>query len=322
MKFRTELKITPFERAISYQDRLLAIGSCFADEVGQRLSADKFRITCNPLGTLFNPLSILGLLERATADRLFTAEEVQQHPSGDSFLFGLPTRFTATESGELLLTANKALRQTRTCFEEADHLIVTFGTAYIYRLAATGEVVANCHKQPHDLFRRERLTVNQIVEPWAEFAKRYPDKQFILTVSPIRHLGDGLEGNAVSKSILRLAVDQLVEQLPNAHYFPAYELLLDDLRDYRFYADDLCHPSRQAVEYIYEKFSEAAFTPETLELQGRLRALTAFAAHRPFDPSKEQYRSECRRHIERMEAEEQANNLDFSAEIALLKGRL
>lgn len=322
MKFRTELKIAPFPRPIGYRDSILSIGSCFADEVGQRLSADKFRATCNPLGTLFNPLSILGLMERATADRLFTAEEVQQHPSGGAFLFGLPTRFTASESGELLLTANKALRQTRTCFEEADHLLVTFGTAYIYRLAATGEVVVNCHKQPHDLFRRERLTVNQIVEPWAEFIKQHPNKQFILTVSPIRHLGDGLEGNAVSKSVLRLAVDQLVEQLPNAHYFPAYELLLDDLRDYRFYADDLCHPSRQAVEYIYEKFAEAAFTPETLELQGRLRALTAFAAHRPFDPSKEQYRNECLRHIERMEAEEQANNLDFSAEIALLKGRL
>lgn len=322
MKFRTELKIAPFPRPIGYRDSILSIGSCFADEVGQRLSADKFRATCNPLGTLFNPLSILGLMERATADRLFTAEEVQQHPSGGAFLFGLPTRFTASESGELLLTANKALRQTRTCFEEADHLLVTFGTAYIYRLAATGEVVVNCHKQPHDLFRRERLTVNQIVEPWAEFIKQHPNKQFILTVSPIRHLGDGLEGNAVSKSILRLAVDQLVEQLPNAHYFPAYELLLDDLRDYRFYADDLCHPSRQAVEYIYEKFAEAAFTPETLELRGRLRALTAFAAHRPFDPSKEQYRNECLRHIERMEAEEQANNLDFSAEIALLKGRL
>lgn len=322
MKFRTELKIAPFPRPIGYRDSILSIGSCFADEVGQRLSADKFRATCNSLGTLFNPLSILGLMERATADRLFTAEEVQQHPSGGAFLFGLPTRFTASESGELLLTANKALRQTRTCFEEADHLLVTFGTAYIYRLAATGEVVVNCHKQPHDLFRRERLTVNQIVEPWAEFIKQHPNKQFILTVSPIRHLGDGLEGNAVSKSVLRLAVDQLVEQLPNAHYFPAYELLLDDLRDYRFYADDLCHPSRQAVEYIYEKFAEAAFTPETLELQGRLRALTAFAAHRPFDPSKEQYRNECLRHIERMEAEEQANNLDFSAEIALLKGRL
>ncbi len=322
MKFRTELKITPFERAISYQDRLLAIGSCFADEVGQRLSADKFRATCNPLGTLFNPLSILGLMERAEADRRFTEEEVQQHPSGGAFLFGLPTRFTASEGGELLLRANEALRQTRACFKEADHLLVTFGTAYIYRLAATGEVVANCHKQPHDLFRRERLTVNQIVEPWAEFIKQHPDKQFILTVSPIRHLGDGLEGNAISKSILRLAAEQLVEQLPNVHYFPAYELLLDDLRDYRFYADDLCHPSRQAVEYIYEKFAEAAFTPETLELRGRLRGLTAFAAHRPFDPSKEQYRSECQRIIEQMEAQVATNNLDFSAEIALLKGRL
>ncbi|MBQ5395158.1 MAG: GSCFA domain-containing protein [Alistipes sp.] len=322
MKFRTELKIAPFPRPIGYRDSILSMGSCFADEVGQRLCTDKFRATCNPLGTLFNPLSIWGLLERAAADRPFTEEEVQHHPSGSTFLFGLPTRFTATESGELLCKANEALRQTRRCFEEANHLIVTFGTAYIYRLTATGEVVANCHKQPHDLFRRERLTVNQIVEPWVEFIKQYPDKQFILTVSPIRHLGDGLEGNAISKSILRLAVEQLAEQLPNVRYFPAYELLLDDLRDYRFYADDLCHPSRQAVEYIYEKFAEAAFTPETLALQGRLRALTAFAAHRPFDPSSGQYRSECLRHIERMEEEERANNLDFSAEIALLKGRL
>lgn len=320
MKFRTELKASPFARKIRYGEPIFAIGSCFADEVGARLEADKFPITRNPLGTLFNPLSIYGLLGRALHQVVFTPDEVQQHTSGDHFLYGLPTRFTSDKADELLNEANEALYQTQLRFHEADHVLVTFGTAWLYRL--NGEVVANCHKQPQSLFTRELATLHEITQRWSLMMQRHPAKQFIFTVSPIRHLGDGAEGNAVSKATLRLAVEELCSKHPNGHYFPAYELLLDDLRDYRFYADDLCHPSPQAVSYIYEKFAEAAFDDETRNTMNRLRSLTSFAAHRPLNPASEQYRNECRRIIERMEEEQGKNNHDFSAEIALLKGRV
>ena len=320
MKFRTELKVKPLERPIRYNEPIFAIGSCFTDEVGARLKGDKFRITHNPLGTLFNPLSIYGLLGRALHDVVFTPNEVQRHPTGECFLYGLPTRFTCADENALLQEANEALYQTKLRFHEADHVLVTFGTAWLYRIGS--EVVANCHKQPHDRFERKLATLHEITQRWSLMLQRHPEKQFIFTVSPIRHLGEGAEGNAVSKATLRLAVEELCSQYPNAHYFPAYELLLDDLRDYRFYADDLCHPSAQAVSYIYEKFAEAAFDAETRNTISRLRALTSFAAHHPFNPASEQYRGECRRMIERMEEEQAQNNLDFSAEIALLKGRV
>ena len=320
MKFRTELTVKHLARPIRYSEPIFAIGSCFADEVGARLEADKFPITRNPLGTLFNPLSIYGLLGRALHDTIFTHHEVQRHPSGEHFLYGLPTRFTFANEGELLDAANEALYQTKLRFHEAQHVLVTFGTAWLYRLG--DEVVANCHKQPQALFTRELATLHEITQRWSLMLQRHPEKQFIFTVSPIRHLGDGAEGNAVSKATLRLAVEELCTKHPNAHYFPAYELLLDDLRDYRFYAEDLCHPAPQAVSYIYEKFAEAAFDAETRNTTSRLRTLSAFAAHRPLNPASEQYRSECRRMIERMEEEQRKNNHDFSVEITLLKGRV
>ncbi|MBQ1204613.1 MAG: GSCFA domain-containing protein, partial [Alistipes sp.] len=241
MKFRTELQVKPLERPIRYNEPIFAIGSCFTDEVGARLKGDKFRITHNPLGTLFNPLSIYGLLGRALHDVVFTPNEVQRHTTGECFLYGLPTRFTFADESELLDKANEALYQTKLRFHEADHVLVTFGTAWLYRIG--GEVVANCHKQPHNRFERKLATLHEITQRWSLMLQRHPEKQFIFTVSPIRHLGEGAEGNAVSKATLRLAVEELCTQHPNAHYFPAYELLLDDLRDYRFYADDLCHPS-------------------------------------------------------------------------------
>lgn len=322
MKFRTELKISPLEQPITYDDALLCLGSCFADEVGARLEADKFTVTRNPLGTLFNPLSIRLLMRRAAHHIYFTPREMERNQEGSYFLYGLPTRFTSSSAEELLDEANQGLERLNTAIDKARHLLITFGTAWVYRRTQTGELVANCHKQPQANFDRKRLSVEDILLNWEPLLARYPDKEFIFTVSPIRHQGDGLEQNSVSKATLRLAVERLVETHKNAHYFPAYELLIDDLRDYRFYADDLCHPSTQAVNYIYEKFGEAAFTPATQAQIGRLRSLTSFVAHRPLNPASERYRAECRRFIEAMEREERENKIDFSTEIAQLKGRL
>lgn len=319
MNFRTELKIIPFEQPIAHSDALLSLGSCFAEGVAQRLAERKFRIVINPTGTLFNPLSILQTLQRALRNEPYHREELSQHLNDEAyFLYELPTRFTSNDPDEVLRRANEAQQQLCEGFRQAKHLLITFGTAWTYRRISTGKLVANCHKQPAQLFQRERLTTEQIVAPWRDFVEQYPDKQFIFTVSPIRHLGDGLPGNAVSKATLRLACEELTERCANSCYFPAFEALTDDLRDYRFYADDLCHPTPMAIDYISQLFLQAAVTAEGRAAAQEALRLVHFARHEPFQPNSDAYRATASRIIAKMKA----SNCDFSDEIARIEARL
>lgn len=318
MKFRTELRCKPLPRPITHHDRIVTLGSCFADEVGGWLREHKFRVLSNPTGPLFNPCSIFGLIERALDRKPYTADELARNTAGEYILYDHSTTFSSADSEALLNQANELQEVIREALTQADHLVLTFGTAWIYRLRTSGEIVANCHKQPTHCFDRERLGVEQIVEGFNRIADRIGDKQIILTVSPIRHLGDGLEGNAVSKSILRVAAELCAEHHATVHYFPAYELLLDDLRDYRFYADDLCHPASQAIAYICEHFAEAAFSPATRTLNKEIERLILFAKHRPRESHSEAYRKAAEEVIAQMEA----TKIDFSTEIALLKARM
>ncbi len=318
MKFRTELHCKPLPHPITHHDRIVTLGSCFANEVGGWLRDHKFRVVSNPTGPLFNPCSIFGLIERALDRRPYTTDELACNTVGEYILYDHSTAFSTTNSAALLSQANQQQEAIHEALTKADHLLLTFGTAWIYRLRSTGEIVANCHKQPTHFFDRERLGVEQIVEGFKRIAERIGNKQIILTVSPIRHLGDGLEGNAVSKSILRLAAELCAEQCAKAHYFPSYELLLDDLRDYRFYGDDLCHPAPQAIAYICEHFAEAAFTPATRTLNKEIERFLSFANHRPRQSHSEAYRKATEEIIAQMEA----TKIDFSTEIAMLKARL
>ena len=319
MKFRTEVKIAPFSHPIALNEQIVALGSCFASELSEALTARNLQVLCNPLGPLYNPLSIAAAVERALSKRAFSAEEIATNGEGERFSFDASTRFTDPSCEELLKRLNTTNDRLCEAIERADRLILTFGTAWVFRLAESNEVVANCHKQPQQRFRRERLSVEEIVARWSALLEGpLQKKQVLLTVSPIRHLGDGLEGNAVSKATLRLAVEQLVERCSNCRYFPAYELLLDDLRDYRYYADDLCHPSTQALAYIRERFAEAAFSEQTKQQMKEVEHLLRFCAHRPHDPASEEYQRQSREVIRAM----QESPFDFSEEIALLRSRL
>ena len=322
MKFRTEIKITPYKEPIHLSDLLLTLGSCFADEVGARLREHKFRVVCNPTGPLFNPISLHRLLQRALDRRYHTEQELMCNERQEYFLFDHSTRLTSHDPKQLLGEANALLDTLREAFTASRHLLLTFGTAWVYRLAGNGEVVANCHKQPKELFTRERLSVEEIVACWKPLVEANPEKLFTLTVSPIRHLGDGLEANALSKAILRVAAAELAEQCPQVRYFPAYEILTDDLRDYRFYADDLCHPSTQGAEYIFERFMETAVDPHDRSTAEEAARLRAFIHHRPLHPASMAYRSECAAMIARMEAFSAGTKIDFSEEIASLKRNL
>ncbi len=311
MKFRTEIEIRPAEAPLGYRDRLLAIGSCFAETMAARLAAAKFRITANPTGILFNPLSIADALERLLHPAEIGAEELQQGADG-WFHFGFHGSFSDRDAERARARMNGAVRQGAAALAEAQAVIVTFGTAWVFE--REGRVVANCHRRPAAEFVRRRLSAEEIAGRCAPlFGEALRDKQIILTVSPVRHLADGLSGNALSKATLRVAAAALEERCPNLHYFPAFEIVTDDLRDYRFYADDLVHPAPQAVAYVWEKFAAAWLDAEARKRLPEVEEIVAAARHRPRDPGSPAHRAFCRAMLARTAA---LPEIDFTEENA------
>ena len=281
MKLQTIVDIKPSEWKIGYEDKILMLGSCFSDEIGRQMEERKMQVTCNPFGTLYNPLSIAqaihmtGLPELVEHDGLW--HSMAHHGS-----FSRATKEEAEKAvAESIETMQRALK-------EATVVIVTFGTAWVYELSAISHqpsvIVGNCHKMPEKWFSRRRLTVDEIVEAWQPILAQYADKKWLFTVSPIRHVRDGLHENQVSKATLLMAVDQMVNSTwPNGkwQYFPSYEIMMDELRDYRFYADDLVHPSSMAVEYIWERFCDTFCTSQTINAMHIAHKEWKFAHHRP-----------------------------------------
>ncbi len=325
MKFRTEITPAPLLRPIGWQERILAVGSCFSEEIAGRLAASKFHIAINPSGVLFNPASIACAMERWSREELFDLEEVRCSVVDGQrwFHYDLHGSFSEASPEALLRRAECTLREGSQALREADRLLVTFGTAWVYELRETGSVVANCHRQPQALFTRRRLSVEEIVAQWSLLIEGpLRGKQILMTLSPIRHLADGAEENSLSKATLRLAIAELCERFPEVEYFPAYELLMDDLRDYRFYGDDLVHPSSQAVSYVWEKFVEAALDPMLREALPRLEEIRKAIAHRPLHPESEAYRAFCSAALRKVLSLEAAYKIDLSEEKAFFAEKI
>ncbi len=315
MKFRTEIEIAPLNERIGYRHRLLAVGSCFAEHIAGKLADAKFDIETNPTGILFNPLSIVEALRSYKQGDPVRPEELR-YDGERWFHYDFHGSFSDADAAQALKRMNTGRAIGAAALEKADFVLLTFGTAWVYE--RQGRPVANCHRRPASEFVRRRLSVEAVVAAFDELFRTRPDenkplsdKQIILTVSPVRHLGDGLEGNALSKAVLRMAAAELAERHPNVHYFPAYEIVMDDLRDYRFYADDLVHPAPQAIEYVWEKFVAAALDDEAQRLLPEVEAIVAAARHRPRHPQGEAHAAFCRRCMERIAALPQ---IDFSAE--------
>ena len=262
---------------IGYDTPLLLLGSCFTDEVGGKLQAAGFDLLCNPFGTLYNPLSIASCLQRAVDNRPMQADELVWHDGlWHSWLHH--SRFSHSDREQCLSHCNDAIRQTHDFLERKPLLMVTFGTAWVFY--HQGRVVANCHKLPSQQFERRRLSVREIVEVWQPLSARLACP-IIFTVSPIRHLADGAHGNQLSKATLMLAVDSMVNANPQTYYFDSYELLMDELRDYRFYARDMCHPSDMAVDIVWERFQETYMSAETRDCLRRQEKAYIQSQHRP-----------------------------------------
>jgi len=290
MKFHTEVAIPPSSWTIRHDDRLLLLGSCFADTIGARLVRAGFQAEVNPFGTLYNPVSLADVLTRLLDGSPFVLADMQPFGAegwGSWMSHSLLSRPTAAEA---LAIHNERLAAAARQLREASVLLITFGTAWAYRLKGAS-FVANCHHEPAERFVRERLTVSDIVGRWRPLLQRLADGcprlRVLFTVSPIRHLRDGAHANQLSKATLLLAVDELEDM---SSYFPSYEIVLDELRDYRFYADDMAHPSAQAVDYIWERFADSYFDESTRRAARRIEDVHKALEHRPLHPESDEYR--------------------------------
>lgn len=287
MKLRTEISIARSEAVIDHRSCIVMLGSCFTDEVGARLANANFDVAVNPLGTLFNPLSIADAISDALAGRAFDSADLFE-VDGTWRTWRRHSRFALTSRDATAAMLNATQRDTAAAISSADLLIVTFGSAIAHRLLTTGEVVANCHKAPADRFEIAALAVDEIVGRWSSLLdtlrQRNPQLKAMFTVSPVRHAGYGLEADRLSKSTLIVAVHELVRRHGQCSYFPSYEALVDDLRDYRFYADDLVHPSAMAVDYIYSLLCGATMSPLTRDMAARWEKLSRRMQHRHTDP--------------------------------------
>lgn len=287
MKFVTSVDITPSVKQISYSDKILLLGSCFADNIGAKFGGHYFQTTVNPYGTLYNPASIAKALSGVVNREMGIG--IVQH-NGLWHSFSHHGSFSRTDKEDLVRACEQSRVQLCVALQQATTVMVTFGTAWVYEYE--GEVVANCHKLPANQFVRRRLTVNEIVAMWQPIIDAMPDKHWIFTVSPIRHIKDGLHENQLSKAVLLQSIELLSElSIANCSYFPSYEIMLDELRDYRFYAEDMVHPSTVAVDYIWQRLVDAYMTADTQNEMRILHQLWRDRHHRFLHPESDEAQS-------------------------------
>ena len=301
MKFRTEVMVLRAEFRIAYPDKIMMLGSCFVENISEKLLSANFQADVNPFGIVYNPVSVANSLYDLINNRAFTEDDLFLH-QGVYHSFAHHSRFSDTNKEAVLEQINTRGKQSSAFLREATVLIITFGTANTYRLLSSDKVVSNCHKLPAKLFREERLSVNQIVEEWNRLIESLPNLKILFTVSPIRHWKDGAHENQLNKATLLLAINELIKANKNCSYFPSYEIMLDDLRDYRFYAEDMIHPSSQAVDYIWEKFSNTYFDTKTKELIKEWESIQKALNHRPFNPDSEEHKQFLKEVEKRKEA--------------------
>ncbi len=279
MKFRTELTCSQSAWQISHSDRLLFIGSCFSDEMGRRLAERGFDISVNPFGPLYNPLSIANCIHRSLSRQYYTLSDLTPGPRGYHCL-DYAMRFSGEDADSVLDAVNSRLDDMRARIEDGAIVFITLGTVFVYFLAETGRPVGNCHKFPPSTFIRRRISIEEAREALHSVTTALyaaGASQVVFTVSPIRHLSDGFHENTLSKASLHMAVDMLGESVG---YFPSYEIVMDDLRDYRAYADDMVHIAPKAVDYIYEKFEEVFFSTATRQEAAAARKRFLSSQHR------------------------------------------
>jgi len=283
MELRTTFNIEPSPIKITYNDPVLFIGSCFATSIGRKFEAGHLPVMINPSGTVYNPVSVCNTLDTINRRTLYNKRDLFNY-EGTWLSFNHYTDFSSVHPVKLLEKINNRTREAHAFLKTAKFLFITFGTSRVFRWKQTGQIVSNCHKIPAAYFTHELLTVNDIITLWNDQLDKlqvlYPHLKIVFTISPVRHWKDGAHGNQVSKAILFLATEELLKHSIRPMYFPAYELVIDDLRDYRFYDDDMLHPSGSAIDYIWDAFSDCYFDKSTTGLWKEIVRITRAVSHR------------------------------------------
>ncbi|OEK04069.1 GSCFA domain-containing protein [Roseivirga misakiensis] len=321
--FRTEIEDIRHPISLTHTDSILTMGSCFADEIGNRLSTNKFKVHVNPFGTVFNPLSLFELIEGALGS-LDGLEDAYLKRDGQYYNY----KFHSSVSHESKIGLQKHIEskfsQVAQDLKKADVLFLTFGTAWVHEIAKRKLLVTNCHKMPRKEFNKRLLDVQEIIPAFFTMKEHLqavnPDLQIVLTVSPVRHTKETLALNNVSKSVLRLACHYLSDMAEDVHYFPSYEIMLDDLRDYRFYEKDLIHINEQGIDYIWQVFSKTYFSKKTQDLVNEWQSIAKALSHKAFNPKSGKHQQFLRNTLQKLEGLQ--SKLTVKQEIAKVKSQL
>jgi len=283
MELRTTFPIESSKDKITYNDRVIFIGSCFASSIGSQMEMGHMPVMINPAGSVYNPVSVCNTLETITKEKEFTLEDLHFH-NGTWLSFYHYTDFSSEDSSTVLKKINTKSKEASDFLKQARFLFVTFGTARVYEFIESNLIVSNCHKIPADQFNSRLLSVDEIVTLWSEQLDKlqslFPGLKVVFTISPVRHWKDGAHGNQVSKSVLFVAINELMKHKTSPGYFPAYELVMDDLRDYRFYNDDMLHPSSSAINYIWDSFTGCYMDNNTISTWKEIVKITKSFNHR------------------------------------------
>lgn len=318
MDLRTIVNINPSPDKITYNNGTMFIGSCFASSIGEKLMSGKLPVIINPAGSVYNPVSVCNTLDSIVSGRKFTEDDLYNN-KGTWLSFSHYTDFSSDNPAVVLDRINAVSAEAFNFLKNCRHLFITLGTARVYRLKSTGKIVSNCHKIPADFFTSELLTVDTIVNLWKEQIKKLktfnPHLKTVFTVSPVRHWKDGAHGNQVSKSVLFLSIEDLLKYDADMDYFPAYELLMDDLRDYRYYADDMLHPSPLAVNYIWKAFSETYLEEKSFDIYNKVERITKALNHRLKSDSGDKIKDFAEKMLKQIsDTERSVPSVDFSRE--------
>jgi hypothetical protein len=283
MELRTTFPVKPSDDKITYNDRVMFIGSCFASSIGSQMEIGHMPVMINPAGAVFNPVSVCNTLDTITNEKEFFLEDLHFY-DGTWLSFYHYTDFSSDDPSTVLEKINRKSKEALDFLKQARYLFVTLGTSRVYKLKKTDLIVSNCHKIPSEQFESKMLTVEEIITLWTRQLDKlhllFPQLHVVFTISPVRHWKDGAHGNQVSKSVLFVAVEELLKHCASPGYFPAYELVMDDLRDYRFYKDDMLHPSSSAINYIWEAFTGCYLDSKTISTWKEVVKITKAFSHR------------------------------------------
>ncbi len=292
MNFTTKISISKSNSQINYSSKIISIGSCFASTMGEKFEYFKFQNTVNPFGIIFNPISIENLINRAVNQIEFTENDIFFY-NESWHCFEVHSVLSNTSSQLFLEKLNRILHYFRTQTIEATHYIITYGTSWIYRNKTSNTIVANCHKVAQNQFNKEILSVEVIeksIQNTIDLVKKVnPNCQFIFTISPVRHIKDGFVENQLSKAHLITSLQSAISNLQTANYFPSYEILLDELRDYRYYTEDMLHPNKIAIDYIWERFCESTISEDSFPIMEEISTIQKSLLHKPFNPNSESH---------------------------------